>query len=129
MIYQTLVYLSELYLGELRGWTLEASVVEDLAVGVLVAAEEDMAAREAMMTWGWGCTAMDPLIVTGAGGMVEAVTEEAKLQEIGSETNRSVVKCKTFMLMFNGHLSAEEEDVHADVSRGFKRCQEQEGCG
>ena len=88
MIYQTLVYLSELYLGELRGWTLEASVVEDLAVGVLVAAEEDMAAREAMMTWGWGCTVMDPPIVTEAGAMAEGVTEEAKHPEIESEISR-----------------------------------------
>ena len=69
-------------------------MVEDLAVGALVAAEEDMAAREAMMTWGWGCTVMDPLIVTEAGAMAEAVTEEAKHQEIGSETSRSVVNCK-----------------------------------
>ena len=69
-------------------------MVEDLAVGALVAAEEDMAAREAMMTWGWGCTVMDPLIVMEAGGMEEGVTEEARHREIESETSRSVVNCK-----------------------------------
>ena len=73
---------------------MEASVVEDLAVAALVAAEEDMAAREAMMTWGWGCTVMDPLTVTGAGAMAEGGTEEARHQEIGLETSRSVVNCK-----------------------------------
>ena len=62
----------------------------------LVAAEEVMAAREAMMTWGWGCTVTDPHIVTeaGAGVMEAAVTEEVRHPEIGSETSRSVVQCK-----------------------------------
>ena len=72
-------------------------MVEDLAVvEALVAAEEVMAAREAMMTWGWGCTVTDPHIVTeaGAGVMEEGGTEEARHQEIGSETSRSVVQCK-----------------------------------
>ena len=69
-------------------------MVEDLAVAeALVAAEEVMAAREAMMTWGWGCTVTDPHIVTEAGAMEEAGMEEARHQEIGSETSRSVVKC------------------------------------
>ena len=66
-----------------------------MAAGAM-AAEEAMAVRGAMMTWGWGCTTMGPLIITEAEAMevedMEAEgTEEARHPETGLEINRFVV--------------------------------------
>ena len=65
-----------------------------MAAGAM-AAEEAMAVRGAMMTWGWGCTTMGPLIITEAEAMeVEdtevAGMEEARHPETGSEISRCV---------------------------------------